>query len=65
MFLEFDCGHFGTKVGSLRPSYQKLAFLPIFGHGRGQKRGPPMELARGLFFGGYIGCLQHTGQGII
>ena len=28
MFLEFNCGHFGTKMESLRPSYQKLVFCP-------------------------------------
>ena len=38
MFLEFNSGHFGTKMESLRPSYQKLGFYHIwawawsFGH---------------------------------
>ena len=28
MFSEFNCGHFETKMKSLRPSCQKLAFCP-------------------------------------
>ena len=30
MFLEFNCGHFETKMESLRPSYQKLGFYHIW-----------------------------------
>ena len=33
MFLEFYCGHFETKMESLRPSYQKLVFCPYLGMG--------------------------------
>jgi len=33
MFLEFDCGHFETKMESLRPFYQKLVFCPYLGMG--------------------------------
>jgi len=36
MFLEFDCGHFETKMESLRPSYQKLVFCPYLGMGGAQ-----------------------------
>jgi len=37
MFLEFDCGHFETKMESLRPSYQKLVFCPYLGMGVAQE----------------------------
>ena len=30
-FLEFHCGHFGIKMESLRPSYQRLGFCPYLG----------------------------------
>ena len=29
IFLEFNCGHFGTNIESLRPSCQKLEFCPL------------------------------------
>ena len=41
MFLEFNCGHFGTKMESLRPSYQKLVFCPYLGMGVAEKVVPP------------------------
>ena len=46
MFLEFNCGHFGTKMESLRPSYQKLAFCPYKEKGVAQKT---LSACRGQF----------------